>query len=117
LAQKATEEQMEKMRNDFADYQKKKWDEHSKVVAGTQRAANVYKDLLESVGEETEAPSDAPVIDFMEWLANELATVCKYMMIGRDYASFVSIHAFAQAREECGCNHLEKFEINDPQSY
>ena len=78
---------------------------------------NVYKDLLESIGEETETPSDALVIDFMEWLANELATVSEYMMIGWDYASFVSIHAFAQALEECGCDHLEKFEINDPQSY
>ena len=67
---------------------------------------NVYKDLLESFGEETEAPSDAPVVDFMEWLANELATVSEYMTIGRDYASFVSIRAFAQALEECGCDHL-----------
>ena len=67
---------------------------------------NVYKDLLESFGEETEAPSDAPVVDFMEWLANELATVSEYMTIGRDYASFVSIRSFAQALEECGCDHL-----------
>jgi hypothetical protein len=28
------------------------------------RAANVYKDLIESVGEESEAPRDAPVVDF-----------------------------------------------------
>ena len=51
------------------------------------------------MGEETEAPSDVPVVDFMEWLANELATVSDYMTIGQEYASFVSLHAFAQALE------------------
>jgi hypothetical protein len=35
----------------------------------------MYKDLIESVGEESETSRDAPVVDFMEWLANELATV------------------------------------------
>ena len=69
------------------------------------------------MGEETEAPSDAPVVDFMEWLANELATVSDYMTVGWEYASFVSLRAFAQALEECRCDHLEKFKIKDPQSY
>ena len=35
----------------------------------------MYKDLIESMGEESEAPRDSPVVDFMEWLANELATM------------------------------------------
>jgi len=59
------------------------------------------------VGEETEAPSDVPVVDFMEWLANELATVSDYMTIGREYASVVSLCAFAQALKECECDHLD----------
>jgi hypothetical protein len=78
---------------------------------------NVYKDFIESVGGESEAPRDAPVVDFMEWLANELATVNDYMTIGQEYASFISLRAFVQALEECGCDHLEKFEIKDLQSY
>jgi hypothetical protein len=78
---------------------------------------NVYKELIKSVGEETEAPSNAPVVDFMEWLENELAIVSDYMTIEQEYASFVSLRAFAQALEECGCDHLKKFKIKDPQSY
>jgi hypothetical protein len=53
----------------------------------------------------------------MEWLANELATVNDYMTIRQEYASFVSLRAFTQALEECRCDHLEKLEIKDPQSY
>jgi hypothetical protein len=52
------------------------------------------------VGEESEAPRDAPVVDFMEWLASELASIKDYMTIGQEYASFVSLHAFTQALEE-----------------
>lgn len=55
----------------------------------------MYKDLLESVGEESEAPHDMPIVDFMEWLANELATLSDYMTVGPEYASFVSLYAFA----------------------
>jgi hypothetical protein len=98
-------------------YQKRKLEERNKLVTGTQRAVNVYKDFIESVGEESEAPRDAPIVDFMEWLANELATMNDYLTIGQEYSSFISLHAFAQALEECGCDHLEKFEIKDPQSY
>ena len=87
------------------------------VVVGAQRAANMYKELIESVSEESEEPHNAPVVDFMEWLANELATMSNYMTTGREYASFVSLHAFTQTLEECGCDHLEKFEIKDPQTY
>jgi hypothetical protein len=83
------------MRLDFEDYQKRKREEGNRLVAGAQRAANVYKDLTESVGEESEVPREAPVVDFMEWLANELTTVSDYMTIGEDYASFVSLRAFA----------------------
>jgi hypothetical protein len=113
-ARKTAEEQAEKMHEEFGDYQKRKRDEHKKVVAGAQRAANVYKELIESVGEESEAPRDGPVVDFMEWLANKLATMSDYMTISQEYASFVSLRALAQALEECGCDHLEKFEIKDP---
>jgi len=56
---KSTEEQIAKMREDFEGYRKQKREERDKVVAGAQRAANVYKELIKSVGEETEAPSDA----------------------------------------------------------
>ena len=39
------------------------------------------------------------------------------MTVGREYASFILLCDFAQALEECGCDHLENFEIKDPQSY
>ena len=39
------------------------------------------------------------------------------MTTGREYASFISLHAFAQALEECGCDHLDKLEIKDLQTY
>jgi hypothetical protein len=65
---------------------------------------------------ETEAPSDALVVDFMEWLVNELATMSDYMTIEQEYTSFVLLHAFAQALEECGCDHPKKFKIKDLQS-
>ena len=74
----------------------------------------MYKNLIESVGEESDIPRDAPVIDFMERLANELAIVSDHMTIGWEYVSFVSLCFFAQALEECGCDHLDKFEIKDP---
>jgi len=74
----------------------------------------MYKDLIESVDEESEAPHDAPIVDFMEWPANELATVSDYMTIGREYASIISLCAFTQALEECRCDHLENFKIKDP---
>jgi transcription initiation factor TFIIIB Brf1 subunit/transcription initiation factor TFIIB len=102
------------MRQDFEDYQKRKREERNRLVTGAQRAANVYKDLIESVGEELEVPREVSVVDFMEWLANELATMNDYMTTGREYASFVSLCAFARALEEGGCDHLEKFEIKDP---
>ena len=63
------------MCQDFEDYQKQKWEERNKLAISAQRAVNVYKDLMESVGEDSEVPHDAPVVDFMEWLANELATM------------------------------------------
>jgi hypothetical protein len=68
--------------NAFEDYQKRKQGEGNRLVAGAQRAANVYKDLIESVGEESKVPHEAPVVDFMEWLVNELTTVSDYMTIG-----------------------------------
>jgi predicted nucleic acid-binding Zn-ribbon protein len=74
-ARKAAEEQIEKMHHDFRDYQKTKCDEHNKVVAGAQRAAHIYWDLIESVDEESEAPHDVPIVEFMEWLMNELAVM------------------------------------------
>ena len=47
-AHRTAEEQIEMMRLDFRDCQKKKHDEHNKLVAGAQRAANMYKNLIES---------------------------------------------------------------------
>jgi hypothetical protein len=79
--------------------------------------ADVYKDLIQSVGEEMEMPRDAPVVDFMDWLANELATLNEHMNVGREYASMISLRAFAQALTECGCDHVDKVEIKDPLSY
>ena len=67
----------------------------------------MYKELIQCVGEEIEEPSDAPVVNFLEWLANELATMTDYMTVRREYASIVSLCAFAQALEECGCDHLD----------
>ena len=64
-------------------------------MAGAQRAVDVYKELIQSVGKEVMVPSDAPIIDFMEWLANELATVSDYMTVRREYTFFISLHAFA----------------------
>ena len=40
-----------------------------------------------------------------------------YMTIRREYTSFISLRAFAQTLEECGCDHLEKFKIKDPKTY
>jgi len=68
------------------------------VVTGAKRAANVYKELIESVGEEMEAPSDAPIVDFMVWPMNELVTMGDYVTIWWEYTSFVSLHAFAHCR-------------------
>lgn len=116
-AHKTDEEQIKKMRHDFEEYRKEKRNERSKIVAGAQRAVNVYRELIESMGEEMEAPDDAPIVDFMEWLANELATVSDYKTIGPEYASFVSHRTFAQALEECRCDHLDKYEVKVPQSY
>jgi hypothetical protein len=45
---------------------------------------NVYKELIESLGKESEAPSEA----------NDLATVSDYMTIGREYSSFISLCPF-----------------------
>ena len=43
---KVVEEQIMKMREDFNVYRRQKHDEWNKVVASTQRAANVYKELI-----------------------------------------------------------------------
>jgi chromosome segregation ATPase len=116
-ARKSAEKQLEKVQKEFDEYWNKKRKEHKKVLDGAQKAADVYKDLLSSVREETEAPRDAPVEYFTAWLASELATISHYMTVGREYASFESICAFAQALEEVGCDHLEKFKIKDLQTY
>ena len=64
-ARKAVEEQIEKMREDFDIYHQQKLDERNKVVVNALKVVNVYKELIQSAGEEAEAPSDAPIIDFM----------------------------------------------------
>ena len=53
----------------------------------------------------------------MEWMVNQLSTMSDYMTTGREYASFISLYAIAQALEECGCDHLDKLEIKDLQTY
>lgn len=65
-ARKASEEQIKKMHEDFDEYRWQKRDERKKVIVDAQKVVDVYKDLIQSVGEETEAPSDAPVVDFMD---------------------------------------------------
>jgi hypothetical protein len=34
------------------------------------------------MGKELEAPRDAPIIEFMEWLVNELAAMNGHMTVG-----------------------------------
>ena len=67
-ARKTTEEQVKKTREDFDGYHRRKNDER-KIMADTQKVANIHKELIQSVGEETEMPRDVLVVDFMEWLA------------------------------------------------
>lgn len=84
-----------KICEDFDTYHRQKHDERNRVVAGTQRAVNVYKELIQSMGEETKAPSDVPIVDFMEWLDNELDTVSDYMAVWREYTlSFCFMPSF-----------------------
>lgn len=93
---------------------RQKHDEQNKVVVDAQKVVNVYKELIQSVGEEMEAPRNAPVVDFMDLLANELATLSDYMAVGREYASMILLHAFAQALAKSGCDHINKVKIEDP---
>ena len=52
------------------------------------------------MGVETEAPKETVVSSFMPWLANELATLENHMTVGREYASMISLGAFAKALED-----------------
>lgn len=61
-------------------------------------------------------PHDVPVVDFMEWLANELATLSDHMAVGREYASMISLRTFATDLTECGCDHIDKVQIKEPLS-
>ena len=74
---------------------------------------NVYKELIQSVGEETEMPRDTSIVDFMDWLANELVTLSDHMAIEREYASMILLHAFAQALTDCGWDHIDQVKIKD----
>ena len=65
---KTAEEQVKKMREDFDGYHRWKNDEW-KIMADASKVANIHKELIQSVGEETEMPRDVLVVDFMEWLA------------------------------------------------
>lgn len=47
----------------------------------------------------------------------ELTVLGSYMNTGREYASMISLRAFAQALQEGGCGDLDKFEIKDINSY
>jgi len=54
-------------------------------VVNAQKVVNVYKELIQSAGQEAEAPSAAPIVDFMGWLANKLATLSEHMAVGQEY--------------------------------
>ena len=45
-ARKTTKEQIAKMHEDFDWYHRQRCDERNKIVASTQRAADVYKELI-----------------------------------------------------------------------
>jgi len=105
------------MREDFNAYRQRKQEERRKIVADAQKVATIYKEMIQSVDEETELPRDAPIANFMGWLVDELATLSDHTAIGREYASMISLRAFAQALTECGCDHVGGVEIKDPLSY
>ena len=86
-------------------------------MADAQKVATIYKEMIQSVCKEMELPPDAFVVDFMGWLANEVATLSDHMAVGQEYASMISLHAFAQALTECCCDHVGGVEIKDPLSY
>ena len=84
------------MREDFNAYRQRKQEERRKIVADAQKVSTIYKEMIQSsVDDETELPRDAPIVNFMGWLADELATLSDHMAVGREYASMISLHAFA----------------------
>lgn len=88
-------------------------EERRKLAEGPQKIAASYQDLLMSVGEETETLRDILVVDFLTWLANELAIVGNHMAVGKDYSSMESLRAFAQALKDKGCDHFDKVEVQE----
>jgi len=105
------------MHEDFDAYCLRKQEERRRILDDAQKVATIYKEMIQSVGEEKELPRDAPIVDFMGWLADELATLSDHMAIGREYVSMISLRAFAQALTECDCDHVGGVEIKDPLSY
>jgi hypothetical protein len=69
------------------------------------------------MGVETEALEETVVSSFMPRLANELATLENHMTVGREYASIISLQAFAKALENGKCDHFNKVEIRDLNTY
>lgn len=65
------------------------------------------------MGVETEAPEETVVSSFMP----RLATLESRMTIGREYASIISLQAFAKALEDGKCDHFNKVEIRDLNTY
>lgn len=59
-----------------------KQDERKRIVADAQKVATIYKEMIQSVCKEMELPPDASIVDFMGWLANEVATLSDHMAVG-----------------------------------
>lgn len=114
---KVAEASAAKLWKDFHTYRNKKADEKRRFAADAQKVANIYHELIQSVGEDTEVPREAAVPEFMSWLSNELAALSRHMAIGREYASMISLRAFAQFLADNKCDHFDKGEIKDTNSY
>lgn len=106
VARKASEEGAAKVREEFETYRRGKAEEERKMVTEARKVADLYQDLLLSVGEDADAPQDVQLSEFLRWLSGELMVLGEHMSVGRDYASMESLRAFAQAVTETGCDHL-----------
>lgn len=105
------------MHDDFDGYRWWKNEERQNIAVDAQKVANIYKEMIQSVGEEPKTPRDAPIVDFMGWRAGELAALGDHLMVGWEYASMISLHAFATSLTECVCDHINKVKIKGPLSY
>lgn len=105
------------MHDDFDGYRWWKNEERQNIAVDAQKVANIYKEMIQSVSKELETPHNMPVVDFMGWLAGELAALGDHMMVGQEYVSMILLRAFATSLAECGCDHIDKVEIKGPLPY